>query len=148
MRYLLDSDAGKPEKCEDGIWVMGTLHEGWRPANGPTSPRNEKDELETFSVSLTDLLPSPTRQAPMLTIRRFPNHHLLEPDLASAEASPSTSHERRVSCVTRKVHQPVLDLGSVPRQPPDSAGGIAIYVHIFSATGKEGKGRGSLAGGL
>ncbi|KAL7413724.1 peptidase family C54-domain-containing protein [Mrakia frigida] len=41
MRYLLDSDAGKPEKCEEGIWVMGILHEGWRPpaAGSPTAER-------------------------------------------------------------------------------------------------------------
>lgn len=52
MRYLLDSDAGKPERCEDGIWVMGILHEGWRPpVSRVGSPTSEKDETEVLSVS-------------------------------------------------------------------------------------------------
>jgi len=52
MRYLLDSDAGKPEKCEEGIWVMGILHEGWRPPPPMSgSPTREKEEGEVFLVS-------------------------------------------------------------------------------------------------
>lgn len=54
MRYLLDSDAGKPEKCEEGIWVMGILHEGWRPpaAGSPTAERGGEGG-DMFSVSLS-----------------------------------------------------------------------------------------------
>lgn len=52
MRYLLDSDAGKPEKCEEGIWVMGILHEGWRPPSEEMMIKEEGGGGEVaFSVS-------------------------------------------------------------------------------------------------
>jgi hypothetical protein len=43
MRYLLDPDASRPEKCEEGIWVMGQLHDGWRPPGGSGGERRGSD---------------------------------------------------------------------------------------------------------
>lgn len=47
-RYFLDSDAKKPERNAEPIWLMGRQHDGWRP-----------EELDEQSPSLANGLPQP-----------------------------------------------------------------------------------------
>lgn len=51
-RYFLDSDAKRPERNAEAIWLMGRQHDGWRSG-----------DLDVQSLSLANGLPQPSTHA-------------------------------------------------------------------------------------
>ncbi|CDZ96406.1 Cysteine protease required for autophagy-Apg4p/Aut2p [Phaffia rhodozyma] len=69
MRYLLDTDAGKPDRCEEGIWIMGKLHEGWKPSRPSDELSEPTVQAENFTSSSgsTPLSPPRKQAAPSIS---------------------------------------------------------------------------------